>query len=173
MTNSVIVRASSAFIKHAVAGLVVVVACVGITVAAYFALLLWAIVTNGGLGGPLALPGMIVLALAASVAVILIVLLPVTTMTRIVCGRVERHRWLSEIAVSSIVVVLAVVAVALAIGMSRHADPLHSLAAGALGAAALLVLLGLYWWSYHATALLLRVGTSLWSRCRDQLRRRR
>ena len=146
-----------ALVQHAVAGGVVVAACVGMTIVAYFALLLWAILTNSGLGGPLALPGMIVAAVTAAIIAVLFVLLPVTALTRLICRRVE-GRWV-EIGVATLLLVAWVIGAAFAIGTWRGNESMDSLKAGAIATIPMLVLLGVYWWSARATGWLLRVVT--------------
>ena len=148
-----------ALVQHAVAGGVVVASCVGLTIVAYFALLLWAMLTNSGLGGPLALPGMVIMALVAATAAVAIVLLPVTVLARFVCRSVERRRWPIEIGVATLLLVVWVIGAAFAIGAWRGNEPMDSLKAGAIATVPMLVLLGVYWWSARATGWLLRVVT--------------
>jgi hypothetical protein len=62
--------------KHAVAGMIVVAGIVAFTAATYFALLLWAMLTGQELGGPLALPFMVLFAFVAGVVSVAVILLP-------------------------------------------------------------------------------------------------
>src|SRR5688500_7184800 len=65
-------------VKHAVAAAVVVGGIVAIIAAAYFALLAWAAITGEPLGGPLALPFLLLFALVASSLAVIFILLPAT-----------------------------------------------------------------------------------------------
>ncbi|HEX2059526.1 MAG TPA: hypothetical protein VHK90_02195 [Thermoanaerobaculia bacterium] len=97
---------------------------------------------------------MIVLVFAAAVGAAALLLLPVTTITAILCARIRRYRWIAEIATTSTILTVCVLTTTFGAGVSRGA--------GTLAASALLVLLGVYWWALQATEMVLRVATRAW-----------
>lgn len=159
-------RAAGFLVTHAVAGGVIVAGSVGVSVVAYFALLLLAILSDGGPGGPLALPGMMLMACVASIAAAVLVLFPVTALTQALCARVRQYRWIAEIVVSSVVLIAYVSAAAIAVGVSRGAGLRTALTGAALADLFFLILLGVYWWSGQAATWLLRGLGSLGRRLR-------
>ncbi|HUR82136.1 MAG TPA: hypothetical protein VM733_15325 [Thermoanaerobaculia bacterium] len=147
---TVVLRAGGTFARHLVAGAVVVVTCIALTIVAYAALLVWAVFTHGGLGGPLTLPVLLVLMLAAAVGAVLLVLMPVVALTEFLCHHLRRTRLLFEIVVSALLLTVSVLIVSLVAGHFRGATPAESLQAGTIAAAILLLLLGEYWWASQA-----------------------
>src|SRR3954452_7083544 len=78
---------ASVAIRHAVASFAMIAAACAIWTVAYVALLLWAIVSNSGLGGPLAYPGGLLLA-AVTVAVgCFLLFFPATVAAELICRR--------------------------------------------------------------------------------------
>lgn len=151
-------------LRHAVAGAVVVTGSVALVVVLYAGLLLYSIMATGDLGGPLALPGLMVAAFAVSAAAVLALLLPVSVATEILCARVRRRRWLAEIVVATLLLALAVHAIAVPLAMRRGVAVREAVEIAAVATAVLLLLLGVYWWSARATALLLSLSVRLWRR---------
>ena len=141
--------------RHVLAlGVTVAAACVVWTVT-YFALLLWAVVTGGGLGGPLAYPSGLLFFFVATTAAGLVLLFPSTVLAEWLARR-RGFPVLAQIPAS-----VAVLALLCAIGGSlvaawRSQPPLHGVTAGGgVLFLALLVPLGLYWWAAQSGPLLL------------------
>jgi hypothetical protein len=148
-------RIGSFCARHLLALLVTVaVPCVLWTVA-YFALLLWAVVTDGGLGGPLAYPGGLVFLFVAAMVASLVLFFPATALAEWLARR-RAYPILAQIPFS-----VAVLAVLCLILSSIRGI---SVSFGALFAA-LLLPLGLYWWTAQSGPLLL----SLFQRLRSIL----
>ncbi|MBZ0111370.1 MAG: hypothetical protein K8J08_02810 [Thermoanaerobaculia bacterium] len=119
---------------------------------AYVALLLVAIIFDGGLGGPFAPVGLAVMSGAFAAISVAVVLFPLTAITEWLCGR--RFGWgvFSEIPVST---VLLFPFVLLALGVGDVAfgygfSALDFLRWGIVGTVVLAVPLGLYWWLLKA-----------------------
>lgn len=70
--------------KHAVATTVVWVGCAAFTCVAYFALFVYAMFTNEGLGGPLALPFFVLVAALFGIVVCVCVCIPATVFAEVV-----------------------------------------------------------------------------------------
>ncbi len=158
----------SSFLKHAVAGTVVVTASVGVVCVVYFALLLFAIVTNAPVGSPVALPLSALFVLIASAGAVVLILLPVTVVTEVVCGRARRWRRLRQIPFATLLLLAYIAAAAFAI--VRYEGAATGDAAPLIGVATvtLLLQLGLYWWSLQATDWLLAMSALLWRRLRPR-----
>jgi hypothetical protein len=146
--------------KHTVATAVIVAATVVLAVVSYFGLLIWAIAADSGIGGPLALPFMMLAGLLAALGACALVFLPTTLAAEIVRRRAElQFFWeIPLAAVGSAVLCLVIVWLV----RSTHAIDAHLIRDGALVWATLAVPLGAYWWSAPATDLVwfagLRVG---------------
>ncbi len=152
--------------RHFLALLVtVVVPCVIWTIV-YFALLLWAVFTNGGIGGPLAYPaGLLFFFLAASVASLLL-FLPSTALAE---WFAKRHAFpiLAQIPISVAILALLclmLVSIAAAVGAPPSVRG-FSLGFGVLFVSQLLPL-GLYWWSAQSGPLLVSLAKRLLRRFR-------
>ena len=152
-------------LKHAVATAVVVAGIIGFTAASYFALLLWAALAGRGLGGPLALPFMLLGALLASVVAVLFILLPSTALTEWL-GVKFRLRLLLQIPVATGVLIANVFAGSLLMAQLRNGSFSNALWAAAIVSGLLLIPLGAYWWSLQTADWLLRLAT----RIREQRR---
>jgi hypothetical protein len=143
----------------------VAVACMVWTVT-YFALLLWAALTASGIGGPLAYPAGLLFFFVATTAASLVLLLPATALAEWFTRR-RGFPILAQIPVSVgflALLCLVVIGIASAVGSPPTLDGV-SVGFGILFLA-LLVPLGLYWWTAHSGPLLL----SLIQRLRDVLR---
>ena len=143
-------------VKHAVAAGVVLMGSVALSAGSYFALLAWAVLSDQPLGGPLAFPFLILIAVGMSLAAIGAALFPVTTLTEWICrGCNLRIVWQIPIAIAvmgSWMVMLAAIA-----SVSRA--PIASTAPLA-GVVFLLLLapLGIYWWSLQCVDWILGVA---------------
>jgi hypothetical protein len=131
----------------------IAVPCVLWTIA-YFALLLWAMVTNGGIGGPLAYPAGLLFFFVAATVASLVLLLPSTALAEWIARR-RRLPILAQIPISvGILALLCFVLVCIA--ASVDAAPSFqgvSVGFGVLFIAHLLPL-GLYWWMAQSGPLL-------------------
>ena len=133
-------------VKHAVAATVVGASIIAVTAASYFALFAWAVMLGEPLGGPLAFPFMIVLAVAASTISIVAVLFPATVLTDWICaGRQIRLPW--QIPIAAAVMGAWLLTLTMIAGAARG-DMVGSTAVSTgIVFLLLLVPLGLYWWS--------------------------
>src|SRR5690349_10142719 len=134
-------------IRHAVAVLSTIVAACLLWTVTYAALLAWAVITNDGLGGPLAYPGGLAAVAVGAAVGSLVLFLPATTLAEWIC---RRSGWpvLAQIPLS--VAALAVVCVPAALGGHFLLES-PVFAASVLHAASLLftlslVPIGFYWW---------------------------
>lgn len=149
-------------VKHAVAAGVVVANIMTFSATSYFALLAWSVLVGAPLGGPLAFPFMVLLAVVASVASVGGALFPVTALTEWICLRHQiRVPWQIPIATTAMgawLLMLAVIAAAV------RGTPIESTAVPAgIAFLVLLVPLGMYWWSMQSADWILSVSTRWWS----------
>ena len=147
-------------LRHVVAALVVIGGCATLAAVTYCALLAWAILAGGGLGGPLTLPGMVIIGLAVSAASVIGVLAPVTLAAEGLRTHLLRMSRFVEIPIAT----LLLIAYAAAVLIALSASGTFSLIVVAFE----LLLLGVYWWSLQATDLFVTGALKLW----DVLRRR-
>jgi len=139
------VRGGVFLLRHllALAGLVAL-GCFFWTVV-YFGLLLWALTSGGGIGGPLAYPAGLVVVFCLGVGAGLGLLLPATALAEWLVGR--RH-WpvLAQIPVSVALLVLICSAIVFAGSGELSTGFLNQLAIVGVLVALNLVPLGIYWW---------------------------
>src|SRR5258705_13699585 len=76
---------ASVVIRHAVASFATIAAACAIWTVAYGALLLWAIVSNSGLGGPLAYPGGLLFVAVNAAVACLVLFFPATIAAELIC----------------------------------------------------------------------------------------
>lgn len=148
--------------KHAVAGAVVVTGMTVLTVASYLALLIWAALTGGAPGGPLALPLLIVLAIVAGIGVVGLILLPTTLLTEWMCVR-HRLRIAVQIPLTVACLGLYVFAGALVLALVRRSSVAAASEAAGVIIVVLLIPLGAYWWSMQATDWIVGLAVTWWS----------
>lgn len=142
-------------LRHGVASLATIVAACAIWTVAYLVLLLWAIAANGGLGGPLAYPGgLLVVALAAGLAS-LVLFFPATALAEWACHR-RSLPILAQIPLS--VALLAALCILAGSAIEAFRDPSATTAAVVRLCAWVfglsLVPIGFYWWIAQAGPLL-------------------
>lgn len=117
----------------------------------YRALLLWAVASNGGLGGPLAYPGGL-LAVAAAAACLLL-FFPATTLAEWIC-RTRALPILVQIPVSVAVLAVLCILAGIAAQVFRNSIPfgltVTRFSAGLFGLS--LLPAGFYWWIARAAA---------------------
>jgi hypothetical protein len=147
--------------KHAVASAVVTAGIVTLTAVSYIALLAWAALTGGGLGGPLALPFLVLFAFVAAIAAAALILFPATALAEWICARREMGvGW--QIPVSVACMAACVVAAAGVMSALRGTSLHGTASAAGILFVVLLVPLGVYWWSMQSTDWLLRHGERWW-----------
>lgn len=152
-------------LKHLVAGGVLVVGTVALTAVLYFVLLAGAAVAGEPLGGPLALPFLVLLALVTSGLAVALVLLPTTALSEWIC-RKYRLPWAVQIPAATAFLGLHLLLLSLLIGALRGTPGASvTLQAGVLFGL-LLVPLGAYWWTVQAVGWLIRLGVTSRKRVR-------
>lgn len=145
---------ASLAIRHAVASLVTIAAACAIWTVAYVALLLWAIVSNSGLGGPLAYPGGLLFAAVTAAVACLLFFFPATACAELICRR-RALPILMQIPVSVAVLAALCFLVGVITRASTAAIPFGASVSGFTTWLFLLSLLpiGLYWWIVQAAPL--------------------
>jgi len=144
-------------LSHTFAAVVVIGGSALFATGAYAALLIWAILFNEPLGGPLALPFMVLVALAASGLSVVCVLAPATL----------AGEWLSRQsgrALAFALFIVAIEAVSIAAVATLRWDAPIGVAIGVAsgGGVVLLMLLGVYWLCVRSVSwLLAKLPTSL------------
>lgn len=141
-------------VRHSLATLVMVLVLCVLWTVTYFALLVWAAVSGGGLGSPAAYPLGLLLALVGGTVVSLTLFLPATALAEWIAKR-RRLPILVQIPIS--IAILAALCL-LVIGIAVAAGMQASFRSGAAGFAVLflahLLPLGLYWWVAQSGPLL-------------------
>jgi len=147
-------RIGSFCARHLLALSVTIAAACVVWTVAYFALLLWTMLTNGGMGAPLAYPAGLLFFFVATTAASLILLFPSTALAEWFARR-RGFPILAQIPFSLVALALlclVVVSVASAVGSP---PTLHGVSVGfGVLFLALLVPLGLYWWAVQSVPLL-------------------
>ena len=137
--------------RHAVASAVLIGGSVALFAALYFSLLLWAMLTGGGIGGPLAFPGMMLIAFAAATISVVGVLAPVTILSQVLRVRFLNVNRLAEIPIATLLASALVFAL-----VHGHPLALYVLVTE-------LILLGAYWWTLQAADALAEGVERAWS----------
>jgi len=88
--------------KHAVASAATALLLLALTFVAYFGLLAWAVVAGADLGGPLALPFMLLLAVLLCAVLLVGFLQPATVLAEFTRSRLRLHR-IAEIPLASLI----------------------------------------------------------------------
>jgi hypothetical protein len=120
----------------------------------YLVLLLWAAISDGGVGSPIVFPFLVLLALALGTGLGLVVFLPTTLISEWICRRYEWY-FLYEIPIASFVLVLGLVTVSGVIALMRSWSIGVTLWFAAAMSLVLLFPLGVYWWCLQSTAWIL------------------
>ena len=148
-------RIGSFCARHFLALAVTVAAACVVWTVTYFALLLWAVFTDSGIGGPLAYPAGLLFFFVATTAASLVLLLPSTALAEWFARR-RGYPILAQIPVSVVVLsLLCLVTVSIASAVGSR-PTLHGVSVGfGVLFLVLLVPLGLYWWAAQSGPLLL------------------
>lgn len=133
-------------VAHGFAAAVVIALSVSVAVVGYVGVLAWAVLAGLPIGGPLALPFMMLFALASSTLAVIFGLFSATAIAHYLCRR--RFHWplFAEIPVSTLLTVGASVSITVVVGMALGVPAATSVAQGAILTSLLLVPLGVYWW---------------------------
>ena len=150
-------RIAAFLFRHAVAVAGVVLAGLLLWTFVYFALLLWALIVGGGIGGPLAYPAGLLVVLGMSLSASLALLFPATAIAERLG---KRLRWpvLAQIPLS--VGVAGAICVSISL-LSMPGEFAKGLQTAAILWAANLLPLGLYWWIAQSGPLILS-GIDRW-----------
>lgn len=156
-------KAATFLLKHSIAAATVVLGSLGLIALVYSALLLWAVLTNGGLGGPLALPGMVLFVFVAAAASVAMILFPVTAIAEALRRKGGLNRFL-EIPIATTLLIAYVAAVLTAIAFVRDWSVAGTIRGGIVFVVVQLVLLGAYWWALQATHAVASFASASWRR---------
>jgi len=148
--------------KHAIAAIVVICSMVVLTAISYLGLLAWAVLADAPIGGPLAFPFMLLLALVLSIAAVLAVLWPVTSLTEAMCRGLGYRQTLLQIPIAALLLFVEVASITLLIALVRHQPADRSVVSALTAGVVLLVPLGIYWWSLQAANWLIGICGALW-----------
>lgn len=142
-------------IRHGVASIATIVAACAIWTITYVALLLCAVASNGGLGGPLAYPGGLLVVAVIAAAGCLLLFFPATALAEWICRR-RALPILVQIPVSVAVLAVLCILAGIAVQVFRNSIPfglsVTRFSAGLFGLSLLPV--GFYWWIAQAGPLL-------------------
>ena len=141
--------------RHLLALAVTVAAACVVWTVCYFALVLWAVFTGGGIGGPLAYPAGLLFFFVATTAASLVLLFPSTALAEWFCRR-RGFPILAQIPLSiTILALLCLIAVSIASAVGWQFTVPGTLMGFSVLFITLLVPLGLYWWAAQSVPLLL------------------
>lgn len=150
-------------LAHATAALALALGAAALMGGLYFALFALAIVIGGDLGGPLALPGMVLIGFVAAAVAALAVYLPATLIAHAL-RRATGWPWIAEIPVATLAAAAICLGGGAAIGWAND-----RLLDGLFGGSVVLVLsfvpLGIYWWTVQGLDLVGRGLTALVRGC--------
>jgi hypothetical protein len=151
----VAVSLASLLIRHAFASFATIAAACAIWTVTYVGLLLWAIVSNEGLGGPLAYPGgLLFIGVAAAVSCLLL-FFPATVSAEWIC-RSRALPILAQIPIAVVVLAVLCLLAGVALRVSTVAIPFGASVRDFIAWLFFLSLLpiGFYWWIAQAAPLL-------------------
>ncbi len=147
--------------RHLLATLVVVLVLCVLWTVTYFALLIWAAVSGGGLGSPASYPLGLLLSLVGGTVFSLTLFLPATALAEWIAKR----RGLPILAQIPISIAILAALCLLVVGSAMAAGVQASFRSGAAGFAVLflahLLPLGLYWWVAQSGPLLVSLYRQL------------
>ncbi len=145
-------------IRHLFAFFVTVAAACVVWTIVYFALLLWAIFTDGGIGGPLAYPAGLLFVLVSSTLAVFLLFLPSTALAELVARRCG-FPILSQIPISIALLALLCLLVVGIVRAYGHGTLMFEELFAALGVffGINLLPMGLYWWVAQSGPLVLSI----------------
>ena len=162
----------TSLIAHAVASGVVAVVTLVVASLGFFGLLLWAVLAGEPIGGPLALVGVLLTAIAFVPVMLLLFLIPATALARWL-RRTLRWSWWVEMPLATVAMILCVGVVFFGLSFTDTVEQSEAGARVAGGFAGLLLLpLGIYWWSFTAADAVLRLARTAWARIAEAIRAR-
>lgn len=158
-------NAARFILKHTVAALIIIGGAGLLAALTWIVLFLWAVITNGGLGSPLAFPMMVLAGLALGAGSVAGALLPATVVAEAVSAGVGLRVWW-QVPIAALLVVLATLIGAISYGASGYAPLGQSLLFSVPAAGILLLLLLAYWSALQSTDWLLktsaRIAAKVW-----------
>lgn len=146
---------ASLAIRHAVAACATILAACALWTVTYVGLLLWAVVSDSGLGGPLAYPGGLLFAAVTAGVACLLLFFPATVFAELICRSRERPV-LTQIPVSVAALGSLCLLAGVIIRASAPAMPFGASVSGFIVWLFVLSLvpIGFYWWVAQAAPLL-------------------
>ena len=148
-------------LNHAIAAGVVTIAIAAFAAAVYFALLGLAMLFGEDLGGPLALPFMVLTAVIGIAASVWLVILPVTALTERICVK-RGIRWLWQVPITTAAMGSWLLVLALAIAAIRDTPMDKAATVAGIVFLALLLPLGLYWWTMQSVDWIVGATARWW-----------
>ena len=146
-------------LKHAVAAAIVIA---GMMVCAAVAFVVGVVMISARDGDVTTLPSTILFGLLAAVASVVLVLMPITSATELLCQRARLHLWW-QIPLS--LALLAAVGAGLAVVSMTSGAPLATaVRVASIASASLVVPLAVYWWALQSTDWALRTSGDFASR---------
>lgn len=131
----------------------IVVPCLFWTVA-YFGLLLWGVITGGGIGSPAAYPVGMVLLVALGVVASLVLFLPSTTIAERVVRARNLPSWAQIPVCIGTLAILCLMVTLIASGIGFAGNPMRT--AGTVFLASL-VPMGMYWWTAQSGPIVISI----------------
>lgn len=157
---------SKFWLRHFVASIVSITFLPILVLLIYVGLVIFAIVTDSGLGGPLALPFWMLAAFVVNILYTTFLLFPSVWLAEIVSRRFGKWQLLAQIPISTISLAIFVFAASLLVNSYANAQnsPFELLNYPAYIFAALLIPLGVYWWTAKMVQLGLLLPERVWKR---------
>jgi|GEM_PF-6688541 hypothetical protein len=160
------IRVSKFWLRHFIASVVSISIPPLLVFLIYVGLVIFAIVTDSGLGGPLALPFWMLAAFVASILYTAFLLFPSVWLAEIVSRRFGKWQLLAQIPISTITLAVFVFASSLLLNLYANTpnSPLQMLNDPVYIFAALLIPLGVYWWTAKLIELGFILPARMWRR---------
>lgn len=144
--------------RHVLAFAAVVIGAALAWTLTYFGLLLWAVLTDGGIGGPLAYPAGLVFMVAASALCCLVLLLPSTVLAEGITRWFGFSTWVQIPVSTGLLVAFSFVSVLVIAAAGVELSPLGVPVWAGILFLLMLVPLGVYWWSLQAVPLVVSLA---------------
>jgi hypothetical protein len=137
-------------LRHAAATGILVGGVVAFAAASYFALLGWAMLVGEPLGGPFALPFMVLVGLIAGVSSTVLVFFPAAALAEWI-GAKRNLSVAAQIPIATGLMGAFVLLASVAVGLSRGLTLASAASIGGLIFVLLVVPLGVYWWAMRSS----------------------
>ena len=155
-----ILSALSLIARHLTASIVSVVMPLAVITTGYFVLLVAALITNSGVGIPVALPLWLLLSLGLSIAYTTFLLFPSVLMAEMLSPIFGKGQYVVQIPLSMLMLALSIFIVT---QLVQDSNALNWIGPKALFVF-LLIPLGLYWWTAKTVQFVIAVPVSLFKR---------